>query len=580
MIRKLCLIAATVLLSVAVSVCADKPSEVANAEQIIDKMTALEAANVKNIERYTPLVETYVQTYTTDKETGRAPHGDQWFLGRVSFKGRISNDIFVDQAEAKKATVSHKMFHRVASLSPVGRTWEPSGFAQMAIIDKDGFNRQHYDFTFVKREYLGTVRCLVFDVMPKSKSGIGRFRGRIYVEDHDYNIVRFNGLFVRPKEHTAYAHFDSWRVNVKGGQWLPAYIYGEESSIDLDGKKLAFKSQTRLWGYSASLRRSPESKSAEFTAVLVDDSITDQSGSNSGPLSPLGSERAFERQAENNVLEKLEDAGLLAPPNEVDKVLQTVTNNLIFTNELIIEPEVRCRVLLTSPIESLTVGHTIIISRGLLDVLPDEASLAAVLAHELSHIVLAHEIDTRLAFGDRMLFNESETILHLSMAHTAEEEAAADKQSLELLAKSPYKDKFQTIGLFLKQIHSSHDALPNLTRGRLGNSLVDRLGNIMANAPELKKTDVQQTAALPLGARIDLDPWNNHVELTKAQSVAALNAHEKLPLLITPFYPYLNRVGENSLKSETKPNLGENTEPSDDATPVEESKQIGRGGSE
>jgi len=28
-------------------------------------------------------------------------------------------------------------------------------------------------------------------------------------------------------------------------------------------------------------------------------------------------------------------------------------------------------------------GHTIVVSRGLIDVLPDEASLASILAHEL-----------------------------------------------------------------------------------------------------------------------------------------------------------------------------------------------------
>ncbi len=71
------------------------------------------------------------------------------------------------------------------------------------------------------------------------------------------------------------------------------------------------------------------------------------------------------------------------PWASVDKILQTVVNNLIVTNNLEIIPDVRCRVLLTSPLESFTVGHTIVVSRGLLDVLPDEASLAMTLAHEL-----------------------------------------------------------------------------------------------------------------------------------------------------------------------------------------------------
>src|SRR5205823_8715402 len=103
---------------------------------------------------------------------------------------------------------------------------------------------------------------------------------------------------------------------------------------------------------------------------------------------PVHSQHMWEREAEDNVLDRLERAGVLAPEGEVSKVLQTVVNNMEITNNLNIDPEVRCRVLLTTPLESFTVGHTIVVSRGLLDVMPDEASLAMILSHELGHIAL------------------------------------------------------------------------------------------------------------------------------------------------------------------------------------------------
>ena len=56
----------------------------------------------------------------------------------------------------------------------------------------------------------------------------------------------------------------------------------------------------------------------------------------------------------------------------MDKTLETVVNNLEVTNNLDID--VHCRVMLTSTLETFSIGHTIVISRGLLDVLPDEAS--------------------------------------------------------------------------------------------------------------------------------------------------------------------------------------------------------------
>ena len=80
-------------------------------------------------------------------------------------------------------------------------------------------------------------------------------------------------------------------------------------------------------------------------------------------------QRSWDRQAEDNVVDRLERLGLLAPQGEVDKVLETVVNNLEVTNNLDIQPEIRCRVLLTSTLESFTIGHTIVFSRGMIDVL-------------------------------------------------------------------------------------------------------------------------------------------------------------------------------------------------------------------
>ena len=117
---------------------------------------------------------------------------------------------------------------------------------------------------------------------------------------------------------------------------------------------------------------------------------------------------------------------LLAPPGEMDKILETVVNNLIVTNHLDSMPPVHCRVLLTLPFESFTVGHTIILSRGLIDVLPDEPSLAMMLAHELGHIVLGHLTDTRYGFHDRLIMSDEDLLKSLDFSHSAEEEKAAD----------------------------------------------------------------------------------------------------------------------------------------------------------
>ena len=65
-------------------------------------------------------------------------------------------------------------------------------------------------------------------------------------------------------------------------------------------------------------------------------------------------------------------------------------------------------------------------SRGLIDVLPDEASLAMVLSLELAHIVLGHNLGSKYAFNDRMLFSDESVFTDLGFRHVPEEEAAAE----------------------------------------------------------------------------------------------------------------------------------------------------------
>ena len=140
-------------------------------------------------------------------------------------------------------------------------------------------------------------------------------------------------------------------------------------------------------------------------------------------------------------------------------MLETVLNNLIVTNHIALERPLRCRVLLTAPLETFTVGRTIVVSRGLIDVLPDEASLAAMLAHELGHVVLGHPlIDTKFAFADRLMVSDSELMKTLQFQHSAHEEAAVDEKVVELLQASPYKDRLEGAGLFLRVLQEQAPA--------------------------------------------------------------------------------------------------------------------------
>src|SRR6201998_2190815 len=413
----------------------------------------------------------------------------------------------------------------------------------MVVLDSD-FQKRYYKFNFVRREFLGEVRCLVIDVQPREGEKTARFLGRIWVEDQDYNIVRFNGTYFPAPKINFFFHFDSWRLNMRPGIWLPAYIYTEESNLKTGlAKNLHFKAQTRLWGYDLKAL----TRNDEFTQILVDapQSVKDHSDA-AADSHPIVAQRMWERQAEENAVDRLQKIGLLAPPGDLDKVLCTVVNNLLVTNNIDLQSDVHCRVFLTAPLESFTIGHTIVVSCGLLDVLPDEASLAMVLSHELSHIVLGHRFNTELAFSDRMFFPDEDSFQRLDFKRRSADEDAADAKALELLKNSPSQDKLGNAGLFLKALQQKAPDLPNLIRPHLGNSFAGsksiRMSPLLSTAPELDPKRLDQIAPLPLGGRIKVDPWSDQVELSKAKPVAPTSAKEKMEFDITPFFPHLTRL--------------------------------------
>src|SRR5215467_9621566 len=520
--------------------------------EAIDKIMAQEQAEVGLLRQYAPLVETYIQYLRPDRQLGAAPASDKYYLGRAV----LAKGVEVEPLERDSGGVKHKVLGGVGSF--FSTEFLPRGFLQMIFLDTAGFDRGHYKIEYVRREFLGDVRCLVFDVDPLPKAGKGRFVGRIWVEDQDYHIVRFNGAYGGTSLTSNYFNFDSWRVNAGKNLWLPAFIYSEEGSVH-DKKSTnigykAFRAQTRLWAYDLGHGHQEQ----ELNKVLVEAStgVRDQSEATSD-YTPVQAERSWDHQAENNVADRLERQGLLAPEGEVEKVLETVVNNLEVTNNIDIQPEVRCRLLMTSTLESFTMGHTIVLSRGLVDVLPDEASLAAILAHELGHVVLGHRMDSQYAFLNRLRYDDKDTFKHFDFSRTPDEEEAAKQKGIELLRNSPYKEKSASAQLFLQALKSRAKEIPNLISPHLGDRVPTNLTVVAAvsavQTPQEKpvsasteKPQANVIAALPLGGRVKIDPWNDQLRMIKSKPVGTVAEAENTPFQITPLMFYLTRQGDTT----------------------------------
>jgi hypothetical protein len=532
-----------------------QPARALTPEQaaLVQKAIAQEKVLIKNIQQRTPLVETYIQDTKPDVKLYAIPVADHYMLSRVDF----GKTFFDKTYTPKQQQVRHGFFKgsmdTITGLTKALHldtqfTYSNTGFMEMMFLDPTGFDQQHYVFSFVRREFLGTVRTWVFDVHPKADvKGMGRFYGRIWIEDEGGNVVRFNGTYTGPTDEDSakhYFHFDSWRMNVQPGIWLPVAVYVEETQRTEADKSVGLKAQTHFWGYSLKL----PTRDSESVSMKVDDAV--DKSDDSQDVGPLQASRMWITQAENNVIDRLVEAGLVAPLDTggyEEKVLGQIVINLVVPNNLAFTDQIHCRILLTDTIEATTVGNTILVSKGLVDSLPSEEAIASVIAMELAHIAMGHHIDTRYAFNDRLLFPDEASFQRILMNHTDVDNGTAAKRAMEYLEASMYKDKLPSAGLFYEQLVDRSRVLRSLMESpRLGDSLLKAdgtpwMGDLLHEAPKINWDDLAQTAALPLGSWLKTDPWDDKVHMLTAKRYAPMNARDKMPFEVTPIFYKLQR---------------------------------------
>jgi hypothetical protein len=529
-----------------------KPSAAQNA--LIDKAIGREKVVIKTVKERAPLVETYIQNMKPDPVLGQVPESDQHFLGRVDFKNIIGDDSYAVNKDTSKGTSGSKFgfFKQSASyITGLGGSlhlnFHEAGFVQMLLMDSNGFDRQHYSFGYVRNDFLGTTPTAVFDVTPlNSAKDKGRFFGRIWIETRNGNVVRFNGSFAgSEKDYAEFYHFDSWRTNIQPDLWLPTSFYVEESDPKSVSRTLKFKAINHIWGY---VLKVPPAESENTSLDVV--GATDVSN-DAQDVSPLGAQRAWVEQAEDNVVERLFQAGLLDAPSEFDKTLEALAGNILAYNNITLSRPIRCRTLLTEPLESLAIGNTIVVSKSLLDttgvVTQDGAqqmgNLNAILAFQIAHIILAHRLDTKYAFNDRLLFPTTSVFNRIPMHHTDADNVAAAKKAMELLSAKELEGGQQYFGLYLQQLEQRVKALKALNEPMIGDGLTKSdtdqtfwMQAIMAKGTKLDVKDLKQQAAMPLSSFLRFDPWTDQVFVLHSSFEPLLSAADKMPFEVEPVY--------------------------------------------
>jgi hypothetical protein len=342
----------------------------------------------------------------------------------------------------------------------------PLGQLAMFFVDLTSFDADTYKLTYESRERLGDTDCLRFSVAPIDPRGSGRFVGQIWIDSSSIRIVRIKGVFSGPfgfslhKLWSAgrYFHFDSWREQVGDGLWLPTVAYFDERhTFPADGNlDFHYRGYTLLWQHQ---------ERANVKGTLAETlTAPEAAGVGKGWKSPL----------EDDVVVRLEKDGLLATPGSVEQSLNAIVHQITMASKIALNG-IGCRVLLTTPAEIFSVGRVIILSRGLLNIVPDESVLAVLISRQIAHIILGQsDVPTRLFPKSIFELDGKGDFPGLGIRRTPNQEAAADEEALVLLNGSPYRDAVKITKVFLSQLNTGSNGFPNLLRPRFGTAVIPR----------------------------------------------------------------------------------------------------------
>ena len=101
------------------------------------------------------------------------------------------------------------------------------------VLTSDEINE--YSILYVGQQQEDELHCYVFDIAPKQIEGKKRyFQGRIWVDDHDFQIVKTYGKTVpdiRKKKgnENLFPKFTTWREQIDGKYWFPTYTRADDT---------------------------------------------------------------------------------------------------------------------------------------------------------------------------------------------------------------------------------------------------------------------------------------------------------------------------------------------------------------
>jgi TonB family protein len=112
-----------------------------------------------------------------------------------------------------------------------------------------------YNFRYVGKEKIDELNLYIFDVEPKvipdpKKTKERLFRGRIWVDDQDLQIVKTKGKGVPETKQNKFPTVETYREHIDGRYWFPTYSYADEDLIFDNGSDLHIRMKVRYMDFT------------------------------------------------------------------------------------------------------------------------------------------------------------------------------------------------------------------------------------------------------------------------------------------------------------------------------------------
>jgi len=195
-------------------------------DEIIKRFAAKETDFARARDQYTYRQDVKVQTLDGDTVDGEY---HEVFDVMFDDKGkRMENVVFAPASSLTKIYMSQEDMADIRHRLPFVLTSDD-------IAD--------YNILYVGQQQEDELHCYVFDIAPKKIEGKKRyFQGRVWVDDHDFQIVKTYGKTVpdlcnnrpcnevkrRGDQENLFPKFTTWRQQIDGQYWFPVYTKADD----------------------------------------------------------------------------------------------------------------------------------------------------------------------------------------------------------------------------------------------------------------------------------------------------------------------------------------------------------------